>query len=468
MKLSVHAVAFAFLSIHLIMAAVIPVFDDEAYYALWARYPSAGYYDHPPMIAYLIRSGTFLFGETGFGIRLLPVLGMGVATLLVGDTTRLLGGTREQAGLAALVFNLGLLIMGVGAFATPDVPSTLFWIAGLWAALRAVTSGKCGWWIATGLFLGLGGLSKFTNVFIAVGLLGWLVSTRQGRVHLRTWRPYVAILAAVLPLLPYLAWNLSHDWLGFERQASRLTQGAVTGRYVVEYLVVFILLPTPLVTWFAGRAVWRRLGHQTSLVLWSVAPLLVYFLNHATHASVQANWLTPVQGTITALAALALGGRPGWTRATWISGAVMTFGLLGAAFNPWQPVGQVDNPPNQTRGWTQTRADLGEALTAQGAVWIATTDYARTAMLSYQFPDVPVWDMTMRQRYLFQGDFPPALCSEPGLLVETLPAPPESAATLFGDLGPATIVTRQSGGVELARYRVRRVSDPTVAGLCHD
>src|SRR5690606_6620998 len=70
MRLSVPTVSLAFLAVHLAIAAWVPLFDDEAYYALWARDLALGYYDHPSMIAYMIRMGTSLFGETALGIRL--------------------------------------------------------------------------------------------------------------------------------------------------------------------------------------------------------------------------------------------------------------------------------------------------------------------------------------------------------------------------------------------------------------
>ena len=43
--------------------------DDEAYYWVFSRYLDWGYFDHPPMIALLIRLGTSLFGGE-LGVRL--------------------------------------------------------------------------------------------------------------------------------------------------------------------------------------------------------------------------------------------------------------------------------------------------------------------------------------------------------------------------------------------------------------
>ena len=47
--------------------------DDEAYYWVYSLFPAAGYFDHPPMIALLIRAGTF-FKATELSIRFFPVI----------------------------------------------------------------------------------------------------------------------------------------------------------------------------------------------------------------------------------------------------------------------------------------------------------------------------------------------------------------------------------------------------------
>src|SRR3546814_15603897 len=96
---------------HLAIAALVPLFDDEAYYALWARDLAPGYYDHPPMIAYMIRTGTNLFGETPLGIRLFPVIGFVASGYLVGDIAhRMSGGAVGPPVLATPLYHLSLLI----------------------------------------------------------------------------------------------------------------------------------------------------------------------------------------------------------------------------------------------------------------------------------------------------------------------------------------------------------------------
>ena len=68
-----------------VVAAMTPLSFDEAYYWTWSQHLAAGYYDHPPAVAYVIRIGTALFGDTSLGVRFVPWL-----LSLAGVATRLL------------------------------------------------------------------------------------------------------------------------------------------------------------------------------------------------------------------------------------------------------------------------------------------------------------------------------------------------------------------------------------------
>ncbi|MCZ8158818.1 MAG: glycosyltransferase family 39 protein [Rhizobiaceae bacterium] len=473
---SVFLVSLAFLAVHLGVAASIPLFDDEAYYALWARDLALGYYDHPPMIAYMIRLGTNLFGENAFAIRLIPVICFGAAGYFVGDIARMSGDKAVLPVLATTLYNLNLVVFALGSFATPDAPSTLFWVAALWAACRAVNLSAGNryemlWWGCTGLLIGFGGLSKFTNAFLALGLLAYLVTTVRGRAYLFTRLPYVAMAAAVLPLIPYLLWNLQNDWLGLQRQGARLIASSFSTRYVWEYAALLLLAPTPLVTWFAFRAV-KTPARNGTLLVWSSVPLLLYFSYHATHAQIQANWVVPLQAAFAISAAFGLVQAQSprlWIGTTIASACLLSFGSFAVAFNPFTPIGVANNPPNQTRGWSETVDAITELLEASGAEWIATTDYASTGALALRFPQVPVWSIEDLPRYGFRGTLPPELCTVPGLLIERARRSgriSDLAESHFETVHTTHAALRAQDGVLLMVYHLTPVSQVKSPDLC--
>src|ERR1700743_2364184 len=93
-----------------VVAVFLPLSADEAYYWLWSRHLAAGYYDHPPAIAWLIRAGTLVFGATPFGVRIGGLILSLLATAFVWRTGAILLKDETQGARAALFFNLTLMI----------------------------------------------------------------------------------------------------------------------------------------------------------------------------------------------------------------------------------------------------------------------------------------------------------------------------------------------------------------------
>ena len=67
-------IVLALVALRLVAAAFTPITFDEAYYWMWSKNLAGGYYDHPPMVAVVIRLGTLIAGDTEFGVRLVSIL----------------------------------------------------------------------------------------------------------------------------------------------------------------------------------------------------------------------------------------------------------------------------------------------------------------------------------------------------------------------------------------------------------
>ena len=85
-KAAFKYVVLATLAIKLVLAAIIPLSGDEAYFLVWARHPDFGYYDHPPMVGWLLHLMLYL-GNAEVLLRLPAVLlttlvGLGIYRLL--------------------------------------------------------------------------------------------------------------------------------------------------------------------------------------------------------------------------------------------------------------------------------------------------------------------------------------------------------------------------------------------------
>lgn len=208
-------------SVHLLLALVLPVTQDEAYYKAWSGTPDLGYFDHPPFIAWLIHLGG-LVGDGAFLLRFGPVLLSALSFPIFVNLCRM-GGLGEKPTLVtALIlnqFNLAAIVVGV--VATPDVPQAFAWTLALHEAARAL-KGKNWAWITTGLVIGCGLWGKYSMVLTGPVLLWSLLKKPQ--LFRSPW-PYAGGFACLLVFAPHLWWNYENGWVPLRFQMNHGLRG---------------------------------------------------------------------------------------------------------------------------------------------------------------------------------------------------------------------------------------------------
>ncbi|MBN9014993.1 MAG: glycosyltransferase family 39 protein, partial [Rhizobiales bacterium] len=90
-------------ALRLIYAGAIDLRTDEAYYWTWSKEGVLSFLDHPPMIAWFIRFGTAIFGDTTLGVRLGGIVAMFVTQLLLADIVRRITRDWRAVVLAVLL-----------------------------------------------------------------------------------------------------------------------------------------------------------------------------------------------------------------------------------------------------------------------------------------------------------------------------------------------------------------------------
>src|SRR4030088_1947881 len=249
----VIALIAAMTAMRLVYASVVDLRTDEAYYWTWSKENVLSFLDHPPMIAWFIRFGTAIFGDTNLGVRFAGVLAMLVTQLLLADTVR--RGTHDvRAVVSAVLMPEAALYYGLlMAKVAPDVALIPFAVAMVWALVRLNESGDGRWWLAAGLFGGLALLSKLTVIMMLPAVAAFMLVPAWRRRWLLSPYPWAAALIAVVLFLPVLIWNAGHDWASFRFQAVRATAAhELSLRTVGDFiglqfgLVGFILLPVVL------------------------------------------------------------------------------------------------------------------------------------------------------------------------------------------------------------------------------
>src|SRR3954453_12678954 len=112
----------ALVVLRLISAAYTPLTFDEAYYWTWSKHLAGGYYDHPPMVAVVIRLGTLIAGDTELGVRLVSILLARPMSWAVYEATVVLFGSRRVAATSTILLNVTLMAAVGTMIVTPDAP----------------------------------------------------------------------------------------------------------------------------------------------------------------------------------------------------------------------------------------------------------------------------------------------------------------------------------------------------------
>ena len=120
--------------LNLLQAAFTGLADDEAYYWYFSQHLDWGYFDHPPMVALLVRLSSWLPGA--LGIRFLSTLLQPLYLLLFWYIIRPADATRRDALLYVLLCFSQPLLQLYGFLAVPDAPLMFFTLVFLWAYKR--------------------------------------------------------------------------------------------------------------------------------------------------------------------------------------------------------------------------------------------------------------------------------------------------------------------------------------------
>ncbi|MDQ6767271.1 MAG: glycosyltransferase family 39 protein [Candidatus Eremiobacteraeota bacterium] len=327
----VWAIVIATTLLRLVVATRLPLSGDEAYYWEWSRRLAFGYFDHPPMVAWLI--ALFSLGiKSTLLIRLPFVLcGLGCAVMLHAFVARATGDQRAGAN-AALLLSLTPFAIITFTTASPDGPFLFFWSVSLYIALRSIDPPGPQWRPALALSVAGATLSRVLGGLLAVGIAYALAASAKrgppvqagGMQTTRYALPALFLFSAAMA--PYLIWNALHDWAPLRFAVFGRHDATFHGGNIIGLIGLYVVALTPGV-FIAAVVALARLVRRTSsaeLVLFSTAaPLLLVCLVLALRERVEFYW---ADGAFVSLVAAL-----GLYSATWLRGARFALVVAPAA-----------------------------------------------------------------------------------------------------------------------------------------
>lgn len=398
---------FVALAIRLVVSSQFLLVPDEANYWQWSRYPALAYHDHPPMIAWTIGLTTVLFGHTEWAVRLPTVLGLSVASVYLSLLAAHWFSWRV-ALQTALISQLLLLLNGSALIATPDGLLLPCWAAACYHAARALDRGQPTQWLSTGIWFGLGLLSKYTMILFLPSLFFAMLFRAEYRHRLLNPWPWIGLLAGCLLFTPVLVWNAQNDWVTFRHvlyQGGAGNTTLFTLRYIGDFFGSQLMLLSP-VAFFLILAAWFRpslrqqlpSGPAAFLVWMSLPGFLVFFLL-AFQVRIYGNWPAPVYLTAIILIAALFSIRPQSSRlpALWkaalVTAAVITLPVIIQVMHPVLPLSlKIDRTARECAGWDALGQKVGtvvEEMERPDQTFIFGLRYQYASELAFYVPGQP-------------------------------------------------------------------------------
>lgn len=310
--------------LRVVAAAVVPLTLTEPYYLLWSRHLALGYYDHPPLIAWVSAPFSFL-GGSPLVARLPALLSSVGVVLLMRRYARLMFNDERTANATGILALLVPYLSVEALLLTPECMLLLCWAWVLVAWHEALFEER-GSYLVAGIALGAALLAKFTAFGLVAGLLMLFLVSPVARWSWQVLLMTFAVAYAVYS--PFLMWNAAHGWETFAFQLGG-RRGGDGGFHLWSFLgetaagigpVLFLAIPVGVV-WAL-----RRRDATVPLAVCLSLPVLLGFALLSLRMKVQAYWvLAGVLGTLPLVAGWYVQQLP---RRRWVGWLTVATGAL--------------------------------------------------------------------------------------------------------------------------------------------
>jgi 4-amino-4-deoxy-L-arabinose transferase-like glycosyltransferase len=194
--------------VNIVQAAVTELIFDEAYYWYYAQDLAWGYFDHPPMVAFLIKLSSFLFdGE--LGVRFMScILGIGTVVfiwLLIDDPKK------KQFIPHFYVLMLSVtLLHAYGFLILPDTPLLFFTAVFLWMYKKFLSVPSYLNAVGLGVLMAALMFSKYHAFLVIIFVL------LSNLKLVKSKYAWVAVFVSLLCYSPHFIWLYENDFVSIK------------------------------------------------------------------------------------------------------------------------------------------------------------------------------------------------------------------------------------------------------------
>ncbi|MBY0516027.1 MAG: glycosyltransferase family 39 protein [Bacteriovoracaceae bacterium] len=278
-KIQAHFYPILLLVSNLLVAFGTELAHDEAYYWLFSKNLAWGYFDHPPMTAWIIALTSWIPGE--IGVRLGYIVLVQFSAWLISKLV-----PKENSWFVWYGFNAFPLLAFSGVFAIPDGPLVILSCLWLWSLFQFLKNENAKSISLIAFTTSALLYSKYHGILFVVATV--LALPRL----LKDYRFWIAAIFGGALFLPHVYWQWDHGFSTFKYHVIDRPKVGLGWKQPLEYIALQIFLPGI----FVGPWLWKKLvslksksEFERSLKFMAIFVPAFFFLSTFSK-KVEANW----------------------------------------------------------------------------------------------------------------------------------------------------------------------------------
>lgn len=273
--------------INFFQALFTPLIQDEAYYWTFSKQIAFGYFDHPPMVAYLIKLSSGIFSGP-LAVRFATVVLFGFTLKLIWNLVpEKFKKIKQSELLFSLLIMANPLLNVYGFITTPDVPYLFFSVLFLTSVLKFKKKNSIVNAILLSLSASLLIYSKYHGfiVILVVGLFNLKLLYKKST--------YISIVLFLIFLIPHFYWQYSNDFITFQYHLFERGGKPFTPTNILEYLGSFIAVINPalLVLLYLSINKKEKKERFNNFYFKIFFSFFLFFLLYSLKSRIEAHWV---------------------------------------------------------------------------------------------------------------------------------------------------------------------------------
>ena len=268
---------------------------DEAQYWVWSRDLSWGYFSKPPLIAFLVRFFSTIFGNSIFAIKLFPVIFYIFTSFAVYFLAKIIFD-KKIALVSGITF---FLLPGVSLssfLVSTDVALMLFWSLSLCFTYNQIKEPGIINAFFLGVSLGFGFLAKYAIIYYFICTIFYAFIDKNFFKHLLNNKRlyFLSFLFFLIIIFPNLYWNINNNWLTFGHTFDNASLG-YAGFEIKEFLgfvlaQIFIVGPVFSIVFLRFYKDFFKLSGNVAFLISYSMPVLFIVSAESLLVRAHGNW----------------------------------------------------------------------------------------------------------------------------------------------------------------------------------